>query len=81
MKEGIRAFMKIQGLEHFKNRHAVNSIKMEDEPWNFIEQKHRCQWSCEQEIIVQPASPCGILYLIGVFDDKKERLTQVTMRK
>ena len=42
MKEGIRAFMEKQGLEHFKNRKVVNSIKMEDEPWNFLEQKHQC---------------------------------------
>ena len=80
MKEGIRAFMEKQGLEHFKNRQVVNSIKMEDETWNFLEQKHQCQWSCEQEIIVQ-TSPCGLLHLIGIFDDKKERLTHVTMRK
>ena len=37
MKEGIRAFMEKQGLEHFKNRQVVNSINMEDEPWNFLE--------------------------------------------
>ena len=42
MKEGIRAFMEKQSLELFKNRKVVNSIKMEGEPWNFLEQKHQC---------------------------------------
>lgn len=35
--------MEIKGLENFKNRQVVNPIKMENEPWNFSEQKHQCQ--------------------------------------
>lgn len=31
--------------------------------------------------IVQPMSPFSVLYFIGIFDTKKERQTQVTMKK
>lgn len=35
-----KGIIEIKGLEHLKNRQVVISIKTEDKPWNFPEQKH-----------------------------------------